>query len=169
MKTGTTTYSYGGYPLDNNDNQILSGVANPNYDMRPIIVTFTTGGAVDQVYCTRWMPSLGKWTWFGRPTAAQVHLLIGKAEYLPIGLSPTGNPVITGSAGIIAQQNTNLTDLDNFWVTITPTNGDVSTVPNSYQAVALTSPGTLSGVVNVDAIVRVAHNLGETGFLMGGK
>ncbi len=171
LTTGTTTYSYiggtagfpTGGPISQMDTIVPQGATNPNYDMRPIVVTFATNGSIDRVYCTRYVSTLNTWTWAGQPVAAQLHLLIGKIEKVPI------DPTIQGQAGVNAVMNSNVADLDNFWVSATPVNGAVSTAPNSYQPIVLITSGTLSGNVNVDGIVRQAHNLGETGFLMGGK
>jgi prepilin-type N-terminal cleavage/methylation domain-containing protein len=169
----TTTASFAGGspvapaggPIGNDDRIISTTNTNPNYDMRPIIITFAANGSVDKVYCTQYVKTLGKWTWAAKPLGSQIHLLVGKAEKVPC------DPNTKGQDGITAQTAGNLADLDNFWVNVTPTNGSVTTNPNQYTSTALTlvTSGTLSGAINVRSAVMNAHNLGETGLLMGGK
>ncbi|HWB00263.1 MAG TPA: prepilin-type N-terminal cleavage/methylation domain-containing protein [Pirellulales bacterium] len=148
------------YPMG--QNALLSNGLDPdgsNPEMNPIVITFNSIGLVEMLYAPRWMPDLGKWMYYGAAPTGLIHLHIGKRDKTPC------NPD-TGS--ITAQQTNNYNDPDNFWVSINPNSGNISTAPNRYVELNETTYNK-NGTVTVSTAIAAAHDFAERGISMGGK
>jgi type II secretory pathway pseudopilin PulG len=157
-----------------------SGVASPPLTSNPfpidgndtstVTITFAPSGAVDRVWCwdnRTYAPLENPTPAPFRPTST-IHLMVGRRELVPL---PISLPAITDPMATGFQPFLNWQDLGNYWVSINPQSGLVTTNEVVQPAVATftTIPaatnvplqyGVYAELWNSRRLAREAHGMG---------
>lgn len=101
-------------------------------DTTPVILMFAPSGAVERVYhhvlvTNPAQPNPPTFTWKGEVPTAPIWFLVGKRTKVPASDTYRAAGVTRGDGNPQDQFNNNWLDLENYWVTINPQNGFITT------------------------------------------